>query len=320
MRALTSELPSASPDHRSFTRHTLFVLAFTLGVVLFGAVVRITVSGAGCGQHWPSCQGEILHLPRRVSTWIELTHRLTSAACGLLALWLAIRSFFEFGPRHPVRRALVVTCVLMAVEGLIGRELVRKGLVGHDASLRRAVVMALHLVSTSALTASIALAAWWSRPAIPGAQPASAGLRALAYSCAGWLLVVSASGAVTALGDTLYPVSTPELQARLAEATNPTLHFLERVRAVHPLLALLAAVLVIALAARTSDRNLSQGARELGRAVMVLTVAQVAAGTLNVFLSAPGWLQLVHLLLASLLWLATVLLGTELSAPRTTPG
>jgi heme a synthase len=319
MRALTRELPSASPDHRSFTRHTWFVLAFTLGVVLFGALVRITGSGAGCGQHWPSCQGEIIHLPRRVSTWIEYTHRLTSALCGLLALWLAIRSLFEFGPRHPVRRTLLVTCVLMAVEGLIGRELVRAGLVGQDASLRRAIIMPLHLVSTSALTASLALAAWWSRPPSPESRPAGTGLRVLTYGAAGWLLLVSATGAVTALGDTLYPVSTPELRARIAEAANPALHFLERVRAVHPLLALIAAVSTIVLATRASDRSLSSGARSLGRAVLALTLSQVVAGTLNVLLSAPAWLQLVHLLLASLLWVGLVLLGTELSAPRTTP-
>lgn len=319
MRALASELPSAAPDHRTFARHTLFVLAFTLGVVLFGALVRITGSGAGCGQHWPSCQGEIVHLPRQLSTWIEYTHRITSAICGLLAVWLWVRSLLVFPARHPVRRALLVTCLLMGVEGLIGRELVKAGLVGQDASLRRAIIMPLHLVSTSVLMASIALAAWWSRPPEPASKPGGAGLRAMTILSGALLLLVSASGALTALGDTLYPVTAPALSARLADIENPAAHLLERVRLVHPLLAVGTAVLLFALAARTSERTLSSGTRQLGRLLMILTASQILAGCVNVLLSAPAWLQLVHLLLASLLWIALVLLGTEIWRPRTAP-
>lgn len=316
LEAKRLETPPA-PAGFSFFKQAISVLVFTLAVILFGAVVRITGSGAGCGQHWPTCQGEILHLPRQVATVIELTHRITSGLSALLVFWLTFRAFRRFAPRSPVRRAMATASAFMIVEALIGAALVLLNLVGSDASSARATVMSLHLVSTSALTASLGLAAWWSQPAASAPATRSQGLRALPTFALFLLVAVSATGAVTALGDTVYPVRAGEVAARLAELESPTAHFLERLRVVHPLLALATAVVLLALASRAIDPRHSRAARAFAKAVVALTLVQVALGGVNVLLSAPGWLQVAHLLVATLLWLALVLLTTELWAPRT---
>jgi heme a synthase len=308
--------PSPTSSRASFAKQALSVLAFTLAVILFGAVVRITGSGAGCGQHWPTCQGEIVHLPRRLSTAIELTHRITSGASAILVFWLTVRAFRAFERGSPVRKATAAASALMVVEALIGAVLVRLALVADNASLARAVVMSLHLVSTSALTASLTLAAWWSLPPANDLGEARQGLLRLTLAAAFLVVLVSASGAVTALGDTVYPVRVTALGARIAEMESPSAHFLERLRVVHPILALAAAMSLIALAARTLDRGLTQATHRFGKAVLGLSLAQVAVGSLNVWLSAPGYLQVLHLLVASLLWLSLVLLAAELAAPR----
>jgi cytochrome c oxidase assembly protein subunit 15/protoheme IX farnesyltransferase len=306
-----------APSRPSFAKQALLVLSLTLGVILFGAVVRITGSGAGCGQHWPTCQGEVIHLPRKLATLIELTHRVTSGLSALLVFWLTRRAFRAFGRGSAVRRATATASALMIVEALIGALLVRRALVGDNASVGRAVVMSLHLVSTSALTASLALAAWWGLPrANGGAAAPERGLLRLALFTAFLVILVSASGAVTALGDTLYPVHPGELGARLAEVEASSAHFLERLRVVHPLLAIGTAVVLLALATRASDLRLSRATRVLAKAVFGATLLQIALGSLNVLLSAPGWMQVLHLLVASLLWLSLVLLSAELADPR----
>ncbi|HEX6278324.1 MAG TPA: COX15/CtaA family protein [Polyangiaceae bacterium] len=283
-------------------RFAAATLAYTAFVILFGAVVRITGSGAGCGQHWPTCHGDIAHLPKTVETAIELTHRVTSglALVAVFALWFVT---FRDEPRgHPARRLAFGAVVLMLVEALIGAGLVLLSLVGKNDSVARAIVMPAHLLSTYALTAVLTLLvvwrgderAWLSTPPRLSPLLVASGLA---------LVLISATGAVTALGDTLYAPEAASLGARLVEDQASGAHFLARLRVVHPVLAVLGAALVAHAARRSGGRG--------ARAVVVLCVVQVAAGTLNVFLSAPGWLQILHLALALALWITFVLLAYD---------
>jgi heme A synthase len=122
------------------------------------------------------------------------------------------------------------------------------------------------------------------------------------------VLVVSITGAVTALGDTLYPVDTASgnLATRLAADHGRAATFLERGRAVHPLVAFMAAAFVLAVAWKTPEKRPHRDVERGARAVIALVFAQVGAGVLNVLLSAPGWMQVVHLGLATSLWVALV--------------
>ena len=290
-------------------------LAYTVFVILFGAVVRITGSGAGCGQHWPTCNGEIAHLPRRIETVIELTHRATSGGALIAVLLLAVLAIRARPPRDRVRRAAYAAVVLMVVEALIGAALVLFELVGGNKSVGRAFVMPLHLVSTYALTAVLTLAACWSDPSAP-ATPG--GARRSAFwlgACA--LAVVSATGALTALGDTVFPPSAGSLAGRLLEDQGAGATFLQRLRIVHPVLAVLVALGVARHALYfTSDAPKTQ---RPARAVLLFVLLQLIAGVSNVLLSAPGWLQVIHLALALALWISYVTLAAFARAESAEP-
>ncbi|KIG13220.1 Heme A synthase, cytochrome oxidase biogenesis protein Cox15-CtaA [Enhygromyxa salina] len=285
------------------------VLAYTLAVIVFGAWVRITGSGAGCGQHWPTCHGEVVHRPQSAETMIELTHRVTSGLSLVFAGGLMAWALRRFPRPHPARSGTVLAVVFLLVEALLGAGLVAFGLVEDDDSVARAVVMAIHLTNTCLLMGALGAAAW------AGVDAGPRRLDVLSPSRHGgrwWLLtgalvavlLVSMSGAVTALGDTLYPVNGA------ADGTT-TGHFLQRMRIVHPLLACGVGLYLLWLAIALPGVPGSPSVRRVANIVAGLVVAQLCAGVVNIMLSAPGWMQLVHLALATSLWVALVLLWLE---------
>src|SRR5690606_19667760 len=183
MAALAATSGEAPRTHARATRVQSFawaVLGYTLLVILFGAVVRVTGSGAGCGQHWPTCHGEITHLPRQLETAIELTHRVTSGLSLLLVIGLvvAVRKLHAGG--HLARRAAWASLVFLVTEALIGAGLVLFALVADDTSAARVIVMPAHLVNTSLLMGCLTLTAWASGQGRPELR---------LHSKAGWLLL-----------------------------------------------------------------------------------------------------------------------------------
>ncbi|MCS6915208.1 MAG: COX15/CtaA family protein [Myxococcales bacterium] len=293
-------------------RYAWIVLGFTLLVIVWGAYVRASGSGAGCGRHWPLCNGAVLPRTPTVATWVELSHRVSSglALALVLGLWVGARLARPAG--HPVRRAATAAVLFMVVEAGIGAALVLLSLVGGDASLRRAVVLALHLLNTFLLLAALALCACWAsggRPPSPRERRVWLVLPALLGTA-----VVSCAGAVTALGDTLFPARS--LAEGLYQDLSPTAHLLIRLRLWHPVLALATGLYLVpaaSLLAATLDRT---GAA-LARTAVLLYLAQLGAGVVNLALLAPIWMQLVHLGLADLTWIALVLLAAGVdSRPR----
>jgi heme A synthase len=293
---------SGDEKAQRFAGYAWGVLAYTVLVVLFGAVVRITGSGAGCGQHWPSCQGEIAHLPKSVETLIELGHRVTSGLSLALVVVLAIVAFRWFARGHAVRSAALASVVFMITEALIGAALVLLALVGQNDTVMRAVVIAAHLVNTSFLLGAMTLMAWAStHPAPRSWRPRGSSL-GLALGLLG-VLVISTTGAVTALGDTLYPLeASAGLGARFGGA-----HFLERARALHPVVAVAVSVLLLIALSGAAAKGAAPEVRRWALASGALLVVQLAAGVINVLLSAPAWMQVAHLWLATLVWIALVL-------------
>jgi len=283
------------------------VLAYNLLVILWGATVRATGSGAGCGGHWPLCNGEVVPRAARLETLIEFSHRAMSGLAFLLVLGLAAATWRALSPGHPGRRAAFVALLLMIIEAALGAGLVLFQLVAENATAARALFMATHLVNTFFLLAALALTAYWTSGA-PGWQlggrPRAVGLALLGL---GAVLLSGTSGAIAALGDTLFPPAS--LGAALAQEISATSHFLIRLRLLHPAIALATAVVLILVALRLPRLSARPAARPWGLAVLVLTSFELAAGLVNVVLLAPIWLQLVHLLLADLLWISLLLLG-----------
>lgn len=299
-----------SSSRRSrFASYAWAVLTYTVLVAVWGAFVRATGSGAGCGNHWPLCNGEVMPRTESVETLIELSHRATSGILGPLTVVLAVWAVRRFGWRHRVGIGALAVFVLTAVEGLLGAGLVRFELVADNASIARGFVMAAHLVNTFLLLAALALTATWaSGTSTP---------RLRRQGAAGWLLagglaalcVLGASGAVTALGDTLFPVARMTEEA--IAALSPSAQVLVRLRILHPFLAVGVAAYLLLMA--TALRSLRPGRRveRLTWGLGTLFAIELAAGLLNVALAAPVWLQLVHLGLAYLVWLTLVLLAAE---------
>jgi len=300
---------SVTARRTRFARFARALLGYTLGVILFGAGVRITDSGAGCGQHWPSCNGEILHLPKSVATLIELTHRLTSGLSMLAVLGLLLGAFRLYPRKHAVRAAAVFSFVMIAIEALLGMLIVLMRWVVHDASFGRILALPLHLVSTALLTAALTWCAYFA--AVPDAQqrPLPRAARNLLLLAGLGILLVSATGAVTALGDTVYPVQASGFAARLQEDQGLNAHLLQRMRGIHPFLAIGVAAFVAYVAMLLPGYRSSSAVSRASLALAGCILLQVCAGVLNIWLSAPGPLQVVHLLLANLAWIFLVLLA-----------
>ncbi|MEO8184170.1 MAG: COX15/CtaA family protein [Deltaproteobacteria bacterium] len=299
---------SPSAAERWFQRFAACLLGYLLLVIVFGAWVRITGSGAGCGEHWPSCQGELVPRTPSDATRIEYAHRLSSGLSGLAALALPIWAFCLFPAGHAARRWSVRTLLLVALEGAIGAALVKNRLVADDASLARAIVVALHLVNTLLLTASATLTVVAAgRGENPHTSSSEGRARApLLVSVLIGLGLVAATGAVTALGDTLFPVPLPagDHSAGAAALRPAADHFLVQLRLLHPLLACGLVVAALGLAKLlASVPSVRPWALLLG----ALAILQLVLGGVNILLRAPGWLQLAHLLVAQLLWISAVL-------------
>lgn len=294
--------------HRGFRRYATVIVAYLLFVILFGAWVRITHSGAGCGSHWPTCNGDIVPLAPSLETIIEYTHRVTSGVLGPAVLVLVAWSAKRFG-RSRVTVAAVFTMIFVVLEALIGAGLVLEELVADDDSLPRAIIISLHLVNTLILTGSAALTAWWSFD--------DRAMRPVALGRGRWLLlagllvlvVTSMTGAVTALGDTLFPVSpgADELLSHVREEMSSANHFLVRLRIVHPVVAVVAAGALYGVGAWAREYTKDPLTPRLARGLQHAVVAQVVVGIVTIGLAAPGWMQLVHLLMAQMVWMAAVL-------------
>jgi heme A synthase len=291
----------------AFTRYAWGVLAYNILVVLWGAYVRATGSGAGCGNHWPTCNGQVVPRAPTVETLIEFTHRATSGIALIAVLALVVWAVRAFPKRHLVRRGAMLSGIFILTEALIGAGLVLLQHVAANPSVARGWSLSLHLINTFTLLAVLALTAWWASGR-SGVPPLSSPLH---LAMLGSLIVLGISGAVAALGDTLFPVTS--FTQGLAQDFSSSAHLFVKLRVFHPALAVLAAALVLFVAVRTM-RTLPH-VQTLGTTLIVLVFAQMIAGVVNLSLLAPVWMQLVHLAAADALWIAAVLFSAASAEP-----
>jgi heme a synthase len=302
---------------RAFVRYAWVALGWNLAVVAWGAFVRATGSGAGCGAHWPLCNGEVIPRAGAVETAIEFTHRATSGIALLLVLGLVVWAFRAFPREHAARKAAVASGILIVTEALAGAGLVLFGWVAKDASAARGWVMAFHLLNTFLLLAAVALtAAFAERPAglaIRGRGPLAATLLLGVAST----LIAGVTGAIAALGDTLFPALS--FAEGLRQELDAGAHVLLRLRVLHPFAAIGAAIVLVVCARSAMRARPGREVRILGTGLVLLTGLELLLGALNVALLAPVWLQLVHLAVADLTWLSLVLLSAAALSPESSP-
>jgi len=296
-------------DTQPAARFAWIVLGFFILVVLWGAVVRASGSGGGCGTNWPLCNGDFVPHHPRLATIIEFTHRSTSGICTVLLAALAFWTFAITPRRHRARRAVLWSVALLIVEAFLGAVLVLRGYVENNISTGRVVAQSIHFTNTMLLMAALALTAWFlRRPASPAAPrfPAPSGTRGIAIVAILATILVGATGSLAALADTLFP-STSVL-AGLASDFAAGSPLLVRMRWFHPAATILGCVCVLLLIRAEKPRHPFRGLSGLVLASMAL---QFLLGAADVLLLAPTWMQVLHLLGADVYWIALVILAAR---------
>jgi heme a synthase len=282
-----------------FVPYAWCVLAFHLAVILWGAFVRASGSGAGCGEHWPLCNGQIVPSAPLNATLIEFSHRLTSGIALLSVVVLAFWAFRVFPRGYGVRGGALLALTSTLAECAIGAALVLLRLVGSDESFSRGLWLAAHLINTLFLLAALSMTAWHST---------NLRRRNVRHVTLPWLsisgfLAAGILGTFAALGDTL-SASTSFTEGLHADFSVSNIFV--RLRILHPLVAGALGIWLLFLAIRILVSG-SATAKRFSAAIACLVVCQFALGVTNILLGTPPWLQLLHLLGADLLWITSVI-------------
>jgi cytochrome c oxidase assembly protein subunit 15 len=282
---------------------------WNVAVVLWGAYVRATGSGAGCGNRWPLCDGDLVGASAKGQTIVEFTHRITSVISLLVVTGLVVWCWRVTKKGDWARYSAALAVVFLANEALLGAALVLLKHVGNDQSAGRILFLCLHFGNTLLLLATLSLtAAWLSNGSrsftliSKWREVASIGLGLLAA------MVTGITGAVAALADTLYPATS--LPSSLAQDFSSRTPALLRVRLLHPAVATIAACYVLWVIWRSST-----GRNRFSRsaiALVTLLFMQIVIGMTNVLFLAPVWIQIVHLFVADALWILLVLASADL--------
>ena len=301
--------------NQTLARFAWFVLAYFILVVLWGAIVRATNSGGGCGAHWPLCNGYVnpLHHPR-LATIIEFAHRQSTTVATCLTVALTVWTFRATGKGHRARKAALWSVFFLVTEALLGAALVLRGWVEQNDSTGRVIAQAIHFTNTLLLMAALTLTASFLG-AWQETDPRRRASKLAAWMAVGATIVMGATGALAALADTLFP--SRSLAQGMAEDFAAYAPVLVRMRWLHPAAVLIGSCCVVwAVWQQVAAR---QRWDRLSLAVIGLLALQFALGIADVLLLAPAWMQLLHLLGADLYWVALVLLAAQTIWPAESP-
>ena len=303
----SSRLPSPA-----LRRFSWGVLIYFIAVILWGTLVRATGSGAGCGNHWPLCNGTVIQHSASANTMIEFTHRLTSGLSFLSVVALLVWTWTGTVRGHLARAAAAASVAFTLIEAILGALLVKLGLTAQSQSPLRPAYLALHLTNTLLLLAALTLTAHLlsrSKGYLRGSIRLVAPFGAVAGIIV--VMIVGVTGSLAALGDTLFPATS--LGFAFAQDFSTASGWLVRWRWMHPTVAFLASILLIWLLIHAVRRGRHWDNRGLSALVLLLLAIVYSLGLLDVILLAPLWIQVAHLLAADSLWVALVVLTARLT-------
>jgi cytochrome c oxidase assembly protein subunit 15/protoheme IX farnesyltransferase len=302
--------PKGKPH--KFQIYMISTILFNVMVILWGAFVRATHSGAGCGDHWPLCGNRVIPEVTNAHTGIEFFHRATSGISLLLVLYGVAWAFARFPKGLFIRKMACVAGVSIIVEALIGAVLVLLRLVAQNQSPLRAVVISFHFVNTLVLLGSLVLiAAAAYRNGQGWKIRTSQAKKHLSWIC-GSVFVVGVTGAITALGDTLFPANS--LAQGLSDDLNELSHFLIRIRFLHPLIAVTVGLILIRwILVQMSNQN-SRILNRLGMTLIVTLLTNFGIGVLNIVWLTPVSIQMLHLGIGLIFWILMVLFWDRLAS------
>jgi heme A synthase len=278
---------------RKFSWFAWLVLAYNIPVILWGAYVRVSFSGDGCGSNWPFCNGQAIPKAMKLPTMIEYLHRMSSTLDTVLVLALLVWALLAFPKRHAVRLYAAASLLFLLIEALLGAGLVLFRYVANDLSAGRPIYLSAHLTNTLLLLAVLTTTAWAASRGVPEVR-----LRAvpgLIWVALGIAIVVAVTGVIAALGDMLFPVASLSAGIRQDFAASQLLLHL---RLLHPIIAVAGSAFILYVAGRYRSKL-----------VAGIVIGQICAGFVNLSLLAPVWMQIVHLFIADLLWISLVVLA-----------
>jgi len=292
----------------SLARFAWFVVAYNVAVIVWGAYVRATGSGAGCGSRWPLCNGEFLPTTPRTQTVIEFTHRVTSGLSlvlvAILLIWCWRRTAKGDWPRY----SAVAAAVLLLNEALLGALLVLFDHAGGlDRSTTHALFSCLHFENTLFLLAALGLTARWISS---GGRRFSA-VRTPYQIIATRLglvsvMVIGITGSLSSFGDTIFPADS--LRRAVLQDFSSSGPTLLRLRVLHPIAVVVGSMYVLWLLQAFWRKQ----ERSAWMSLLPITLTgQIALGAMNVILLAPVWLQMTHLLVAEMFWILLVLASAD---------
>lgn len=296
-----------------FAKYAWFVLVYNIVVILWGVFLRASKSGDGCGQHWLTCGGEIIPSAPQFKTVIEFSHRLSTGLAFFAVLLLFVWAFRKFASGDNARKTAFASFALIIVEALVGAGLVLTGNTAENWTASRPFWMAAHLITTFSLLAALTLTAWFAGGGKSLSFNVSRKTLALLAAAVAGILLIGMSGSVAALSSMLFPSSS--LTEGLAQDFSSTSHILLRLRVSHPILSIAVGIFLIFLANWLKNQapenvRINRWANVTG----VLVLIQFAAGAATLLTHAPILMQIIHLLLADLLWIAFVLLAANVLA------
>jgi heme A synthase len=288
-------------------------LVFNVFVILGGTIVRATGSGDGCGETWPKCGDQFVPPNATVETLIEFSHRVSSFLAGLGVALVVVLALWFFKKGSLIRKAAVVSGAFLVLEALLGAALVLFGWVDADISAGRLVVVPLHLINTFLLLGSLAMTAWWGSGFPQPSGQVDRSTKRLLILGGLVILVLGVSGALNALADTVFP--SESVVGGLSEKFGPTAPLLSKLRVIHPVVAI-AGGLFVGWIGTTLSRHAGDRSRRLSGVVILLIFSQFFIGIANIYLLTPLAVQVIHLMVADVLWIVYVFLGASLLGER----
>ncbi len=258
-------------------------------LIVLGAVVRITGSGLGCGEHWPLCNSHLFPPLNDIGTVIEWSHRLVAGLVTILVVALAIPGL---APGVRESKARFVALTLLIVQVLLGAITVKLAL--------PAWTVVLHLGTAMLLLATLLTISTGSSP---GLRPGSAALLLLAFVTVLFGALTANLGAASACG------GFPLCNGQVWTTAGP----LAVIHWTHRLLAYSLTIVSGVWAARS---------RRTGAALVLVMIAlQIILGATMLLNGLPRVLQAAHVAVGAAVWASVVLasLGTtkSIEAPGT---
>ncbi len=298
-----------------FAKYAWFILAYNIAVILWGVFLRASKSGDGCGRHWLTCNGEVLPAAPQFKTVIEFTHRIMSAADGLLMLVLVGWAFSiwyrsrDASSKSTLKMA-AASIFFVATEGAIGAGLVLTGNTAETLTAARPFWMIGHLLNTFVLLAFLTLTARYASGGKKLNFRIEPKYLLVLIIGAAAIFLVGVSGSIAALSNMLFPSGT--LAEGLAKDFSDTSNILLRLRLLHPITAILTSVFLIFLSGWLAKE--SGGGRQVSRwsnILALLILAQIAFGSATLLMLAPIVMQVGHLLFADAIWITYILFAAS---------